>query len=157
MTGVQTCALLISVPAASVQLVVQDCASAGVKTLLVVSAGFAESGPAGAHRQDELLQAARSSGMRVIGPNSFGVINSHPDVRMNASLAPALPPAGTLGLFSQSGALGIAVLASAARRNLGVSIFASAGNRVDVSGNDFMQYWIDDDDTHAVGDRKSVV
>ncbi|MHB1473479.1 MAG: bifunctional acetate--CoA ligase family protein/GNAT family N-acetyltransferase [Dermatophilaceae bacterium] len=142
---------VVAVPAESVLAVVQDCAAAGVKALLVVSAGFAESGPAGEHLQLELLRTARDSGLRVIGPNSFGVINSHPDVRMNASLAPALPAAGTLGLFSQSGALGIAVLASAARRNLGISIFASAGNRVDVSGNDFMQYWIDDDDTHAVG------
>jgi acyl-CoA synthetase (NDP forming)/RimJ/RimL family protein N-acetyltransferase len=142
---------VVAVPAASVLLVVQDCASAGVKTLLVVSAGFAESGPAGERRQDELLRRARSSGMRVIGPNSFGVINSHPDVRLNASLAPALPPAGALGLFTQSGALGVAVLALAARRNLGISTFASAGNRVDVSGNDFMQYWIDDDQTRAVG------
>jgi len=142
---------VVAVPAESVQLVVQDCATAGVKTLLVVSAGFAESGPAGEKRQEELLRTARSSGMRVIGPNSFGVINSHPDVRLNATLAPELPPAGTLGLVAQSGALGIAVLALAARRNLGISVFASAGNRVDVSGNDFMQYWIDDDDTHAVG------
>jgi len=142
---------VVAVPAASVQLVVQDCASAGVKTLLVVSAGFAESGPAGAHRQDELLRAARSNGMRVIGPNSFGVINAHPEVRLNASLAPVLPQAGTLGLVSQSGALGVAVLALAARRNLGISVFASAGNRVDVSINDFMQYWIDDEGTSAVG------
>jgi len=142
---------VVAVPAVSVQLVVQDCATAGVKTLLVVSAGFAESGPAGVRRQDDLLRTARNSGMRVIGPNSFGIINAHPDVRLNASLAPALPPAGALGLFSQSGALGVAVLALAARRNLGISAFASAGNRVDVSGNDFMQYWIDDGDTHAVG------
>jgi len=142
---------VVAVPAASVQLVVQDCATAGVKALLVVSAGFAESGPAGEHRQQELLRMARSSGMRVIGPNSFGIINTHSDVRLNASMAPELPPAGALGLFSQSGALGVAVLALAGRRNLGISVFASAGNRVDVSGNDFMQYWIDDDDTHAVG------
>jgi acyl-CoA synthetase (NDP forming)/GNAT superfamily N-acetyltransferase len=142
---------LVAVPAESVQLVVQDCAGAGVKTMLVVSSGFAESGPAGEHRQQELLRTARGSGMRVIGPNSFGIINTHPDVRLNGSLAPVLPPAGALGLFSQSGALGVAVLALAARRNLGISTFGSAGNRVDVSGNDFMQYWIDDDDTHAVG------
>jgi len=142
---------VVAVPAASVQLVVQDCATAGVKTLLVVSAGFAESGPAGEKRQHDLLRTARSNGMRVIGPNSFGVINSDPSVRLNATLAPEIPPAGTLGLVAQSGALGIAVLALAARRNLGISVFASAGNRVDVSGNDFMQYWIDDEDTHAVG------
>jgi acyl-CoA synthetase (NDP forming)/RimJ/RimL family protein N-acetyltransferase len=142
---------VVAVPAASVQLVVQDCATAGVKTLLVVSAGFAESGPVGQKRQHDLLRTARSNGMRVIGPNSFGVINSDPDVRLNATLAPEIPPAGTLGLVAQSGALGIAVLALAARRNLGISVFASAGNRVDVSGNDFMQYWIDDENTHAVG------
>jgi acyl-CoA synthetase (NDP forming)/RimJ/RimL family protein N-acetyltransferase len=142
---------VVAVPAASVQLVVQDCATAGVKTLLVVSAGFAESGEAGQKRQHELLRTARANGMRVIGPNSFGVINSHPDVRLNATLAPEIPPAGTLGLVAQSGALGIAVLAMAARRNLGISVFASAGNRVDVSGNDFMQYWIDDEETQAVG------
>ncbi|HZW44001.1 MAG TPA: GNAT family N-acetyltransferase [Dermatophilaceae bacterium] len=142
---------VVAVPAESVIEVVNDCAAAGAKALLVLSAGFAESSTAGEQLQVELLQTARNSGMRVIGPNSFGIINSHPDVRMNASLAPVMPPAGTMGLFSQSGALGIAVLASAARRNLGISIFASAGNRVDVSGNDFMQYWIDDDDTHAVG------
>ena len=142
---------VIAVPAESVLDVVRDCAGAGVKGLLVVSAGFAEAGPEGEVRQRELLRTARTSGMRVIGPNSFGVINSHPDVSLNASLAPALPPAGRFGLFAQSGALGVAVLASAARRNLGVSVFASAGNRVDVSGNDFMQYWIDDDDTSAVG------
>ena len=142
---------VVAVPADSVQLVVQDCATAGVKTLLVVSAGFAESGPAGERRQEELLHTARNSGMRVIGPKSFGIINSHPDVRLNASLAPTLPPAGHLGLVSQSGAFGIAVLAMAARRNLGISVFASAGNRVDVSINDFMQYWVDDEETHAVG------
>src|SRR5664280_1140566 len=142
---------VVAVPARSVQLVVQDCATAGVKTLLVVSAGFAESGPVGVKRQHELLRTARSNGMRVIGPNSFGVINSDPGVRLNATLAAVVPPAGTLGLVAQSGALGIAVLALAARRNLGISVFASAGNRVDVSGNDFMQYWIDDDHTHAVG------
>ena len=142
---------VVAVPAESVLDVVEDCAAAGVKTLLVGSAGFAESGPEGEQRQHELLRTAHESGMRVIGPNSFGLINSHPDVRLNASLAPVLPPAGHLGLFSQSGALGIAVLADAAKRNLGISIFASAGNRVDVSGNDLMQYWIDDDDTRVVG------
>jgi len=142
---------VVAVPAAQVLDIVQDCAEAGVKTLLVVSAGFAAAGPDGTELQDQLLHAARGAGMRVIGPNSFGVINSHEQVRLNASLARDLPPPGHLGLFSQSGALGIAVLASAARRNLGISVFASAGNRVDVSGNDLMQYWIDDPETHAVG------
>jgi acyl-CoA synthetase (NDP forming)/RimJ/RimL family protein N-acetyltransferase len=142
---------VVAVPAEEVLDVVADCADAGVRTLLVVSAGFAELGPEGEDLQRRLLVAAREAGMRVVGPNSFGVINNDPDVRLNASLAPQLPPPGRLGLFAQSGALGIAVLASAARRGLGISVFASAGNRVDVSGNDFMQYWIDDEGTDTVG------
>ncbi|MBM6404000.1 GNAT family N-acetyltransferase [Phycicoccus sp. CSK15P-2] len=142
---------VVAVPADHVLDVVDECAEAGVKGLLVVSSGFAEDGEAGAARQNELVRRARGSGMRLVGPNSFGVINNDPEVRLNASLAPTLPPPGRLGLFAQSGALGIAVLASAARRNLGISTFGSAGNRADVSGNDFMQYWIDDDSTDAVG------
>ncbi|MGB7818370.1 MAG: GNAT family N-acetyltransferase [Ornithinibacter sp.] len=142
---------VIAVPADTVLGVVDECADAGVKALLVVSAGFAEVGPEGAQLQGELLRRARAAGMRVVGPNSFGIINNDPEVRLNASLAPTVPPHGRLGLMAQSGALGIAVLASAARRNLGISTFGSAGNRVDVSGNDFMQYWIDDGDTEAVG------
>lgn len=142
---------VVAVPADQVLAVVDDCAEAGVRSLLVLSAGFAEAGPEGEARQNELLRRAREAGMRVVGPNSFGLINNSPDIRLNASLATQLPPRGRLGLFAQSGALGIAVLASAARRNLGVSVVASAGNRVDVSGNDFMQYWIDDDETTAVG------
>lgn len=89
--------------------------------------------------------------MRVLGPNSFGLINNDPAVSLNATLTPVIPKPGFLGLFSQSGALAIANLDSAARRNLGISVFASAGNRVDVSGNDLMQYWVDDERTHAVG------
>ena len=142
---------VVAVPAQAVLDVVDECAEAGVKGLLVVSAGFAEDDADGAERQAELVRRARAAGMRVVGPNSFGLINNDPAVRLNASVAPTLPPSGRLGLFSQSGALGIAVLASAARRNLGISTFGSAGNRADVSGNDFMQYWIDDDDTEAVG------
>jgi acyl-CoA synthetase (NDP forming)/GNAT superfamily N-acetyltransferase len=143
--------VVVAVPAQEVLDVVADCARAGVRALMVVSAGFAEAGPEGAELQARLLTTARESGMRVLGPNSFGIINNSPDVRLNATLAPQLPPVGRLGLFAQSGALGIAVLASAARRGLGISVFASAGNRVDVSGNDFMQYWIDDESTDTVG------
>ncbi|HET7475394.1 MAG TPA: GNAT family N-acetyltransferase [Dermatophilaceae bacterium] len=142
---------IIAVPADAVLPVVADCAAAGVKALLVGSAGFAESGPEGLARQQALLRAARESGMRVLGPHSYGLLNADPAVRLNATLAQDIPPAGSLGLFAQSGALGVAVLASASRRNLGVSVFASAGNRVDVSGNDFMQYWIDDDSTRVAG------
>lgn len=142
---------VIAVPAPAVAAVVDDCADAGVRALLVVSSGFAEEGEVGAGRQSDLLRRARAAGMRVVGPNSFGILNNDPDVRLNASVATVLPPHGRLGLFTQSGALSVAVLASAARRGLGVSTAGSAGNRVDVSGNDFLQYWIDDDSTDAVG------
>ncbi|MEO5743307.1 MAG: GNAT family N-acetyltransferase [Terracoccus sp.] len=131
--------------------VVTECGRAGVKALLVLSSGFAEAGDEGVKLQNRLRRRARRSGMRVVGPNSFGLINNDPTVRLNASLAQVIPDAGRLGLFAQSGALGIAVLASAARRGLGISVFASAGNRVDVSGNDLMQYWIDDQETDTVG------
>ena len=142
---------LICVPAAKVLDIVEECSAKNVRTILVPAANFAEAGEQGQQLQNELASRARRDGMRVIGPNSFGIINNDRTVRLNASLAPALPPPGTLALASQSGALGTAVLASATRRNLGISVFASAGNRVDVSSNDFMQYWIDDADTDAVG------
>lgn len=142
---------VIAVPAERVLDVVDDCAEAGVKTLLVLSSGFAEAGTEGEERQSELLRRARNNGMRVIGPNSFGLLNNDPNTRLSATIARNTPNPGSLGLFSQSGGLGVGLLASAARRRLGVSVFASAGNRVDVSGNDLMQYFIDDDQTRTVG------
>lgn len=142
---------IVVVPAADAIEVVEDCGRAGVKSLLVLSSGFAESGEEGSRLQDRLRTTARGAGMRIVGPNSFGLINNAPGIRLNATLASIIPGRGRLGLFAQSGALGVAVLASAARRGLGISVFASAGNRVDVSGNDLMQYWIDDQDTTTVG------
>jgi acyl-CoA synthetase (NDP forming)/RimJ/RimL family protein N-acetyltransferase len=142
---------VIAVPADAVHDVVRECARAGVRGLVVVSSGFAETGEDGLQRQRRLVRLARANGMRVVGPNSFGMVNTDPAVRLNASLAPQCPPPGALGLFSQSGALGVAVLASVARRGLGVSSFVSAGNRADVSGNDCMQYWEEDSATGVVG------
>ncbi|SOC51380.1 GNAT family N-acetyltransferase [Ornithinimicrobium cerasi] len=144
---------VVAVPAQDVLATVDECAAAGVKALVVASEGFAESGPDGEELQRQLLARARGHGMRVLGPNSFGLINNDPAVRLNASIADVghLPSHGGLGLFAQSGALGVAVLASAQRRGLGISSFASAGNRVDISGNDLMQYWLDDEATTAVG------
>ncbi|HEX5534340.1 MAG TPA: GNAT family N-acetyltransferase [Actinomycetales bacterium] len=141
---------VVAVPAAAALDVVRDCGRIGVRGLVVVSSGFAERGPEGLERQRELVRVARAHGMRVVGPNSFGMINTDPAVTLNASLAPRLPRAGGLGLFSQSGALGVALLASADRRGLGLSSFFSAGNRADVSGNDLMQYWEEDPRTTAV-------
>ena len=121
-----------------------------VKALLVVPAGFAESG-GGAALQETLVRRARGAGMRSWVRNSFGLINTDPDVRLNASLSPTVPPRVDWACLAQSGRLGIAVLASAARRRLVSRPSASAGNRADVSGNDVMQYWIDDEATAAVG------
>ena len=143
--------VIVAVPAASVLEVVDASAAKGVRALLVLSSGFAEASQEGFEAQAELLRRARGSGMRVIGPTSFGIINNDPDIRLNATLADRIPPRGHFGMMAQSGALGISLLASAARRGLGISTFISAGNRVDVSGNDVMQYWIDDPETSAVG------
>jgi acyl-CoA synthetase (NDP forming)/RimJ/RimL family protein N-acetyltransferase len=142
---------LVVVPASAVLDVVRSCGQAGVRGLIVMSEGFAEIGEEGLGHQRELVRVARANGMRLLGPNSMGLLNTDPQVRLNASLAQALPPVGALGLFSQSGALGVAALASAARRGLGVSSFVSAGNRADVSGNDCMQYWEEDPSTAVVG------
>ncbi|MBL1100472.1 bifunctional acetate--CoA ligase family protein/GNAT family N-acetyltransferase [Streptomyces coffeae] len=147
---------IVAVPAGQVPSVVADCGEHGVQGLVVLSAGYAESGPEGRARQRDLVRQARTYGMRVIGPNAFGVINTADGVRLNASLTPHLPIPGRLGLFTQSGAIGIALLSGLHRRGAGlaglagiagISTFVSAGNRADVSGNDLLQYWFDDPQT----------
>jgi acyl-CoA synthetase (NDP forming)/GNAT superfamily N-acetyltransferase len=142
---------VVAVPAAAALDVVAECARAGVRGLVVLTGGFAESGPEGARRQTDLVRLARANGMRVIGPNSFGMINADPAVRLNASLVSRMPPPGRLGLFSQSGALSVAVLDAAAERGLGISTFLSAGNRADISSNDCLQYWEADTGTDVIG------
>lgn len=139
---------VIAVPADRVPDAVAACGEHGVQGLVVLSAGYGESGTEGLARQRELVRQVRSYGMRLIGPNAFGVINTAPDVELNASLAPAPAPArGRVGLFTQSGAIGIALLSGLLRRGEGLSSFVSAGNRADVSGNDILQYWYDDEAT----------
>ncbi|MEU9967156.1 bifunctional acetate--CoA ligase family protein/GNAT family N-acetyltransferase [Streptomyces malaysiensis] len=150
---------VVAVPAERVPAVVAECGDHGVQGLVVLSAGYAESGREGRDRQRDLVRQARSHGMRVIGPNAFGVINTAEGVRLNASLSPQLPNPGRLGLFTQSGAIGIALLSGLHRRGAGlaslagiagISTFVSAGNRADVSGNDLLQYWYDDPRTDVV-------
>ncbi|MFD0278699.1 GNAT family N-acetyltransferase [Kitasatospora sp. NPDC127111] len=141
---------VIAVPAAAVPAAVAECGAHGVQGLVVVTAGYAETGPEGRDRQRALVRQARAAGMRVIGPNAFGLINTDADRPLNASLAPALPRRGGFGIFCQSGAIGVALLEAAHRRGLGVSSFASVGNRSDVSGNDFLQYWAEDPATEVV-------
>jgi acyl-CoA synthetase (NDP forming)/GNAT superfamily N-acetyltransferase len=141
---------VLAVPADRVPEAVADCGEAGVRGLLVVAAGYSETGPEGRERQRELVRQARSHGMRVIGPNAFGIVNTAADVALNASLSPEMPLRGRLGLFTQSGSIGIALLSGLHRRGAGPSTFVSAGNRGDVSGNDLLQFWQDDPETDAV-------
>ncbi|MEU3187542.1 GNAT family N-acetyltransferase [Streptomyces sp. NPDC006923] len=141
---------VLAVPAERVPEAVADCGAHGVQGLVVLSAGYAESGAEGRERQRQLVRQARSYGMRIIGPNAFGIINTAEAVRLNASLAPEPPDRGRIGLFTQSGAIGIALLSGLYRRGTGLSSFISAGNRADVSGNDFLQYCYEDPDTDVV-------
>jgi acyl-CoA synthetase (NDP forming)/RimJ/RimL family protein N-acetyltransferase len=142
---------VIAVPAPAVLDVVADCAAKGVRGLVVISAGFAEEGPEGLLRQRELVRVARENGMRVVGPHSWGMINADVRMRLNVSLLPQLPAQGRVGVFAQSAATTVAAMDSLARRGLGVSTFVSTGNRADVSGNDCLQYWEEDEQTDVVG------
>ena len=141
---------VVAVPADAVADVALDCAAKGVHGLVVISSGFAETGDEGRERQRRLLALTRSYGLRLVGPNCLGVINTAPSVRINASLSPLMPARGRVGFFCQSGALGVAILENTDRRGLGLSTFVSAGNRADVSGNDLLQYWEEDDATDVV-------
>jgi acyl-CoA synthetase (NDP forming)/GNAT superfamily N-acetyltransferase len=141
---------VVAVPAAGVDEVLDSCLAKGVKTLLVLSSGFAEASESGSDAQRRMVEAARAHGMRVIGPNALGVANLDPRVSLNATLAPQLPGRGRIGFFCQSGALGIAILAGVRERGLGLSTFVSAGNRADLSGNDLLQYWQTDPETDVV-------
>ncbi|HYH31519.1 MAG TPA: GNAT family N-acetyltransferase [Pseudonocardia sp.] len=141
---------VVAVPAGGIDEVMDSCLAKGVKALVVISAGFADVGGSGVVAERRLVAEARAHGMRVIGPNALGVANTDPDVRLNATLAPDVPGVGRVGFFSQSGALGIAILAAAKERGLGLSTFVSAGNRADLSGNDLLQYWQTDPATDVV-------
>ncbi|MCM3893841.1 MULTISPECIES: bifunctional acetate--CoA ligase family protein/GNAT family N-acetyltransferase [Gordonia] len=141
---------VVAVPAASVDEVLDDCMIKGVRALVIVSSGFGESGEAGLESEHRLVQQVREHGMRLVGPNALGVANNDPSIALNATLAPRIPPLGRVGFFCQSGALGIAILDTAAHRQIGLSTFVSAGNRADVSGNDLLQYWDSDTATDVV-------
>lgn len=132
---------VVAVPAEEVHSLARECGEAGVQGLVVLTADFSRD------EQRELVRLSRSYGMRVIGPNAFGVMNTAPEVRLNATLSPEMPARGRVGLFTQSGAIGIALLDGLHRRGIGLSSFVSAGNRADVSGNDVLQHWDDDPDT----------
>jgi acetyl coenzyme A synthetase (ADP forming)-like protein len=141
---------VITVPAAHVVEVAEACGRKGVRALVVISAGFAEVGEGGRARQGELLAVCRRHGMRLIGPNCLGIVNTDPEVRINAMFGPLPPPPGRVGFSSQSGALGLAAVDYAGSLGLGISTFVSAGNKADLSGNDLLNYWESDPRTDVI-------
>src|SRR5581483_1289239 len=141
---------IVSVPAEHVLAVAGDCVQKRVKGMVVISAGFAELGAEHANAERELVELARRNGMRLIGPNCMGVVNTNADISMNATFAPVSPVSGRVGFASQSGGLGIELLARSAEFGLGISTFVSMGNKADVSGNDLLQFWDVDPDTDVI-------
>jgi acetyl coenzyme A synthetase (ADP forming)-like protein len=141
---------VVVVPAAHVLEAVDACGRKGVRALVVISAGFKEVGPEGRALETELRETVRRYGMRLVGPNCLGILNTDPNVRMNATFAPVQPPAGRVAFSSQSGALGLAILDYARELNLGISQFVSVGNKADVSGNDLIEFWEQDEGTDVI-------
>ncbi len=141
---------IIAVPAQAVLPVVEACGKKGVRGLVVITAGFAETGDEGRAAQQRVVETARGYGMRIVGPNCLGLMNTSDEVHMNASFSPVFPPRGRVAMSSQSGALGLAILEYARDLGLGLSTFVSVGNKADVSGNDLIQYWEDDPDTDLI-------
>jgi len=140
----------IVVPAAHVLNVVRECAEKGVKGLVVISAGFSEVGEAGARAERELVEIARSAGMRMVGPNGMGLLNTDPAVNLDGQFGPIMPPRGNVAMSSQSGALGLAILDYATELGIGISTFVSVGNKADVSGNDLLLFWEEDPNTDVI-------
>jgi acyl-CoA synthetase (NDP forming) len=141
---------VIAVPAAQVEEAVADCIAKRVKAVVVITAGYSEIGPEGRAREARLLASVRAAGMRMVGPNCMGLLNTDPNVRLNATFSPVFPPRGRVAFSTQSGALGLAILEYARRIDLGLSTFVSIGNKADVSSNDLLQFWEDDPGTDVI-------
>jgi succinyl-CoA synthetase alpha subunit/GNAT superfamily N-acetyltransferase len=141
---------IITVPSAAVEAVIQECAAAGVRGVVVISAGFAETSSSGRAAEQRLRAIVRAAGMRMIGPNCMGVLSTDASVRLNATFSPTFPPAGNVSMATQSGALGLAMIDYARELELGLSEFASIGNKADVSVNDLLSYWHDDPRTRVI-------
>jgi len=133
-----------------VRTVMEECLKHGVRGFVVITAGFRETGEAGAASERELVELVRNAGVRMIGPNCMGVINTDPAVGLNATFAPVPARRGSIGFVSQSGALGVAILNEAAARGIGITQFVSMGNKADVSANDLIEYWEHDDATRVI-------
>jgi acyl-CoA synthetase (NDP forming)/RimJ/RimL family protein N-acetyltransferase len=142
--------VVVMVPAEAVEDIVAEAAVVGVCGLLVVSAGYSESGADGIERERRLVALARRNGMRLIGPNAFGLVNTDPEIQLEALFLPILPEPGAAGLMSQSGPLGSAVLDHMRQVGVGISSFVAAGNRADVSVNDLIEYWALDEATRVI-------
>ncbi len=141
---------VIAIPAGHVEAAVDDCVAKGVAGIVVVTAGFSETGEEGRRREAALLEKVRTAGIRMVGPNCMGLINTDPRVQLDATFGPVYPPEGRVALSSQSGALGLALLDFAEKLHLGISTFVSVGNKADVSGNDLIQYWAEDPRTDVI-------
>src|SRR5512132_260703 len=141
---------VLVVPAPLVVPAARECAGKGVRAIVVISAGFAEVGPEGAERQGELLAVCRAAGMRLIGPNCLGILNTDPQVCLDATFGPIVPLPGRVGFLSQSGALGLAIVDYANALGLGLSSFVSVGNKADISSNDLLSFWEQDPRTGLV-------
>jgi acetyl coenzyme A synthetase (ADP forming)-like protein len=135
---------VVVVPAERVVQAARECVIAGARALVVISAGFAEVGGAGQDRQRQLLEVCRGAGVRLVGPNCLGVLDTRAEVRLNATFVPHQVTPGAIAFLSQSGGLGIAIIEAAARLGVGLSSFVSVGNKADLSSNDFLQYWEQD-------------
>jgi acetyl coenzyme A synthetase (ADP forming)-like protein len=142
--------VIVSVPARFVIDVVDEAGRLGSQAVCIITAGFAEANEAGVELQRELMQVARSHGLRIIGPNCMGLANAAADFRMNGTFSTVFPAPGRVSFSSQSGAMGLAVLDHLDRLGLGVATFASVGNKADISGNDLLLYWEDDPDTDVI-------
>jgi acetate---CoA ligase (ADP-forming) len=141
---------VIAVPASGVMEAVKSCASKGVNSLVIISAGFSETGNNGSEQQRKIVEACHDAGIRIIGPNCMGILNTDPAIGLDATFAPAMPPAGNVAFASQSGALGMAIIEFAEELGLGISSFVSLGNKADISGNDLLCYWNEDDRTDVI-------
>ena len=141
---------VIAVPADLVLSIIDDCAAMQVPAAILITAGFSETGGFGTSLEQQLRERVRRYGIRLIGPNCFGLMNLDPAISLNATYTPIVPPTGRVALASESGGLGLAVVMAARRVNLGISSFVSVGNHADVTVNDLLEYWERDRNTDVI-------
>lgn len=141
---------VLMVPKEMVLETIDDCYKKKIQSIVVITAGFKETGKEGAEREKLLLEKIRKYNMRLIGPNCMGIINTHPEVKMNCTFVQGTPLGGGIGFISQSGALGAAVLRTVQQNDIGLAQFISIGNKADISGNTVLEYWWHNDDIKVI-------